>query len=210
MATYSDITGRLQDWLENNDTEFTTDNMDFAIDLAEQRISKELNADAMFYHKTAAMTAGDPFVTKPSDAVAARSLQYYPVAGGARVFLQFRTFEWCQDYAPTRTTQGVPKYYANWDAETWYVAPTPDAAYPVEASYEARITGLSGATTTTWISLNHPDLLFFAALLESCRYEANTEMRAEHEAAYDRNLATARAEVERIRMDRNNTVRAAA
>ena len=196
MATYSDISSRLQDFLENDDTEFTTDNLDFGIDLAEQRISKELNVDGMILHKSASLTQGDPFLTKPTDAVAARSLMTVNPSTAKRRFLMFRTFEFCQDYWPIRTAEDEPLFFANWDADKWFVVPTPDAGYAVEASYEYRITGLSAVVTTTWISINHPDLLFYGSLLESGLFEKmGEEEKAPYQNNYDRALKTARDEV---------------
>ena len=30
---------------------------------------------------------------------------------------------------------GIPKYYANWDANFWVVSPTPNAAYAITMAY---------------------------------------------------------------------------
>jgi hypothetical protein len=40
-------------------------------------------------------------------------------------------------------SQGVPKYYSNWDEDTVVVAPTPDATYTIQLNYILKPDGLS-------------------------------------------------------------------
>ena len=40
------------------------------------------------------------------------------------------------EYYDTPGTQsGLPKYYGNWDANYWVVAPTPDSTYLITLAY---------------------------------------------------------------------------
>ena len=71
------------------------------------------------------------------------------------------------EYAPDRTSTGIPKYYANWDNDTIILAPTPNAAYTIELAYNAQETGLSSSNTTTWVSTNAPGLLLICLLSRS-------------------------------------------
>ncbi|BCV02663.1 MAG: hypothetical protein CM15mV55_900 [uncultured marine virus] len=38
-------------------------------------------------------------------------------------------------YDTPSTAEGLPKYYANWDANFWIVAPTPNANYEITLAY---------------------------------------------------------------------------
>ena len=71
------------------------------------------------------------------------------------------------EYWPNRTSQGKPKYYAMWDQNTLYVAPTPDLAYNIELALNRNETGLSSTNTTTWVSQNAPQVLLYGCLIES-------------------------------------------
>ena len=84
------------------------------------------------------------------------------------------------------TQSGFPKYYANWDAEFWVVAPTPDSTYEITLAYVKQpisITSTTQPTTAnpasnvgTYVSNKYQDLLLWMSgrsiwiLERSCRY----------------------------------------
>ncbi len=85
----------------------------------------------------------------------------------------------------TATPSGVPKYYSVWDQNTFYVAPTPASGYTVELGYIYRPTQLSSTTPTTWISLNAPEALLYACLIQAYSYtKGPAEMLAYFRQAY--------------------------
>ena len=201
MVTYANLEIRVKNWAENAGTEFDVE-FDTMLENAEYRISRELNVDAMMLHKTSAFTASSVFLDKPTDAVDVHSLSFIDSNDSSKIkFLEFRSTTYMQDFAPVRATTGTPEFYGNWDENSIYIAPTPDLAYVVEMEYETRIVGLSSSSTTTWISVNLPDLLFNACLLEAGAFEKNPSMEAKYTARYDRDIATAQAETARIRGD---------
>ena len=71
------------------------------------------------------------------------------------------------EYWPNRTTQSKPRYYAMWDQNTIYLAPTPDTAYKIELALNRNETGLSATNTTTWVSTNAPFALLYGSLVEA-------------------------------------------
>ena len=88
------------------------------------------------------------------------------------------------EYATERSTSdsnftGEPKYWANWDATTLIVAPTPNAAFTVEMWYnetpERLGNGSSGTSTSTFISTNAPEVLLYGVLSEAYSYLKNTQ-----------------------------------
>ena len=64
-------------------------------------------------------------------------------------------------------SQGVPKYYSNWDQDTIVVAPTPDATYTIQLNYILKPDGLSSTVPTTYLSLQFPNGLLYACLTEA-------------------------------------------
>ena len=98
------------------------------------------------------------------------------------------------DYAPDRTVEGAPKYYSWDDDVTILLAPTPTAAVAagtLDLSYTYRPTQLSGSQTTTWLSLNAPDLLFYSTMLEVLTFEkAEADTIADYTAKYQQALQT--------------------
>jgi hypothetical protein len=38
-------------------------------------------------------------------------------------------------YNTPATSSGLPKYYGNWDANNWIVAPTPNATFEITMAY---------------------------------------------------------------------------
>jgi hypothetical protein len=76
-------------------------------------------------------------------------------------------------YNTPGTQSGLPKYYANWDANFWVVSPTPDSTYLITMAYTkqpASITASPGSTAGTYTSNKYQDLLLYASLVEAYGY----------------------------------------
>jgi hypothetical protein len=72
-----------------------------------------------------------------------------------------------------------------WDQNTFYIAPTPDDNYVVELGYIYRPDQLSSANPTTWISINAPEALLYACLIQAYSYtKGPTEMMQYFQAAF--------------------------
>ena len=57
-----------------------------------------------------------------------------------------------------------------WDQNTFYVAPTPNANLVVELGYIYRPEQLSSTNPTTWVSVNAPEALLYACLIQAYSY----------------------------------------
>jgi hypothetical protein len=70
---------------------------------------------------------------------------------------------------PGPSTEGLPKYYALFDNNTFILGPTPDDAYSVEIHYfyypESIVTA-----STTWLGDNFDSALLYGALVEAYTY----------------------------------------
>ena len=76
-----------------------------------------------------------------------------------------------RSYKPTTTgsVTGRPKYYAEFDSDSFIIAPTPDSNYTFELHYFYRPASLTAAgdSGSTWLSTNAPIALLYACLTEA-------------------------------------------
>ena len=73
-------------------------------------------------------------------------------------------------YNTPSTASGVPRYYANWDAEYWVVAPTPNAAYEITMAFVKQPTSIVTDTGGTYLSNKYQDLLLYGSLVNAYGY----------------------------------------
>jgi len=69
--------------------------------------------------------------------------------------------------------RGLPKYWVPFDDYTFLVGPYPDQNYPVELIGTYRPASLSATNTTTFISLNLPDVMIMASMIYVSAYQRN-------------------------------------
>ena len=48
------------------------------------------------------------------------------------------------------TASGLPKYYGNWDANFWIVAPTPNSTFEITLAYIKQPTSLTDASAPSY------------------------------------------------------------
>ncbi len=189
--TYATLTQAIQDWTENDATEFT-DKIDEIIGLAELRIEKEVPSLPAFRKASAStisLTSGATTVTAPSDIVAPRWLR---IQNGA--YLLQKNEDFIRTFQPaTGTNDGSPRFYA-WSEDgstNLLIGPAADANYTLEIGYTYRPTGLSSGNTTSWLGTNAPDVLLYACLIESLAFMKHEAQGQENwQKLYDRALMT--------------------
>ena len=93
------------------------------------------------------------------------------------------------EYWPDRTVTGTPKYYADWDQDTHYIAPTPSSNIAVELAYLRMPDKLSSSNTSTWISQNAPNVLLYGCILEGLGYlKGPTDMIQLYDKKYNQSV----------------------
>ena len=115
----------------------------------ENKIYREADSDDNRFYATSNLVAGNRYVTIPSDL---RFIRYAQLKNstGDQVFLEKKDTSYMAAYYDTPATQsGFPKYYANWDADFWVVAPTPDSTYEITLAYVKQPISLTNTTTPT-------------------------------------------------------------
>ena len=150
----------------------------------ENQIERLLDSDAQRRYATTTFEANNAFldVSGPEGGFRfARGLQIH-AADGTITWMEQRDTTFIDEFAVERSTTdvnftGQPKYWANWDAKTLIVAPTPNVAYTVEMWYDEtaeRLGNGAGTTsTTTFLSNNAPEVLLYGTLSEAFSYLKN-------------------------------------
>jgi hypothetical protein len=87
-------------------------------------------------------------------------------AAGQRTEILPRTYEYCRNVNNT-STNGTPRYYADYNYQNFLVSPAPDSTYAFEMLYYPRLTPLDVNTATNWWTDNAPQALLYAVLREA-------------------------------------------
>jgi len=197
MTTYTELVTQIREYTETDSNVLTNTIIDDFIEHTENRILRELNIPAFVSHQFANFTASNPFLSLPGGAgptpvlfATINSLMIYSAGGtGDRTFLERKDVSFMNEYWPDRADTGTPKYYSQWDDNTVYVVPTPDAAYTVEMSMSKLPDRLSVTTNSTWLSNNTPTLLLYGCLIEAFKYlKGPAEMLQMYEKSYGTSL----------------------
>jgi hypothetical protein len=174
--TYAELVQKIRDYTEVGSEVLTSTIVNGFIRDSEFKIFREADADYAREYANSTFTANNKFVALPNAAGTAaerRALVVRSVvvtnSSGVQVSLEPRDDTFLTEYNSTGAT-GFPKYYATFRENAIEVAPTPDAAYVVALDYIYSPDALSATNTTTYISLNAPELLLYACLLEAFAY----------------------------------------
>lgn len=190
--TLTNLQDDIRDYTEVDSTVFSTGVLNTMIKNAENRIYRDSDSDDNRFYATSNLVIGNRYVTIPTDLRFIRYIQLKD-SSGDQVFLEKRDTSFMSEYYNTPATQsGLPKYYANWDAEYWVVAPTPDSTYEITMAYTKQPTSLtdsSVSSTGTYVSNKYQDLLLYAALVEAYGYlKGPADMLQYYEGSYQRAL----------------------
>ena len=204
--TYVQLKQAIQDFTENDATEFTTATgsgkapIDVCIEFAEMRIFRE--ADVAAYRKTieTTLSANNTFLDIPQDLYVTR---YIKTKTGEFLKEKDQTFirEFSQnDSAGVATLQGTPQFYALYGEGAysasdrgmkWQFSPRADVDYTLEIGYTILPTGLSGSNANSYLGDYAPDLLLYACLLEAASFmKSPADSGSRYQALYDRALQT--------------------
>jgi len=195
MTTYAELTTQILNYTETSTDVLTSTITDDFIEHTENRILREADLDAFKSHQYTTVTADNPFVSlpggsspDPTSLSTIRTVHIYPASGTAtRTFLEQRDISFMNEYWPVRTSTSTPKYWAWWDENSIYLAPTPDSAYNIEVGITRLPTRLSSSNTTSWLGNNAPSALLYGSLAEAFKFlKGPAEMLQLYEQSYQR------------------------
>ena len=172
--TYANLKTDLRSYTEVDSTVLTDAICNTITKNAENRIYREADNDDNRFYATSNLTIGNRYVTIPTDLRIIRYAQLTNdnVTPNVHVYLERKDTSFMTEYYDTPSTaSGLPAYYANWDAQYWLVAPTPDRAYEITLAYIKQPDSITASdSTTTYLSNKYQDLLLYASLLEAYGY----------------------------------------
>lgn len=182
----------IKSYTEVDSNVFSTGVLNTIIKNSENRIYRDSDSDDNRFYATSNLVIGSRYVTIPSDLRFIRYIQLKD-SSGDQVFLEKRDTSFMSEYYNTpATSSGLPKYYGNWDANNWIVAPTPNATFEITMAYTKQpdsITASPGSTAGTYTSNKYQDLLLYASLVEAYGYlKGPVDMLQYYEGSYQRAL----------------------
>ena len=205
--TYSNLKTAIQDYLESTETSFVS-NIDNFITTTEERILKGVQLDVFKKNVTGTATPTSPYLASPGDFLAPFSLAVLDASSNYN-YLLLKQVSFIRDFTPNASTTGTPKYYAEFDQNSFILAPTPASNLTFELHYFYRPSSLTSAgdTGTTWLSENAPNALLYGSLVEACTYLKNYEVTPAYEQKFQeallglKNLGEAKSTRDQYRYD---------
>ena len=190
--TLANLQDDIRNYTEVDDSVLSNTILNTIIKNAENRIYREADSDDNRFYATSNLAAGSRYVTIPTDLRFIRYVQLTDSSGN-QVFLEKRDTSFMAEYYNTpNTASGIPKYYANWDANYWVVAPTPNSTNLSTLAYTKQpdsITGSPGDTQGTYTSNKYQDLLLYGCLVEAYGYlKGPVDMLQYYTQAYEKAL----------------------
>ena len=120
--TLANLRDDIRNYTEVSSTVLTDAILDTTIKNAENKIYRSSDNDDNRFYATSTLVTGNRYVTIPSDLRIIRYAQLRDTSTGAQFFLEKKDTSYMATYYDTPgTAQGLPKYYANWDANFWLV-----------------------------------------------------------------------------------------
>ena len=163
--TFTTLKTAIQDYTQNAESTFVSQLSRFILN-AEERILKECQLDVFRKSSQGSSTSGNQYLSKPSDFLSQNSLS--GINSSSKEFLLYKQVTMLQDYTPNPTTTGTPKYYGDWDENTFLLAPTPDSNYTMELHYFYRPTSITtSGDGTSWLGTNAELCLLYGSLCEA-------------------------------------------
>lgn len=205
--TYSQLKTAIQDYVDSTETSFVT-NLNNFIETAEERILKNVQLDEFRKNVEGEVSTSSPYLTTPDDFLAPFSLALIDSSSNYN-YLLLKQVSFIRDFTPNASTTGTPKYYAEFDDDTFIIAPSPSSDFKVELHYYFRPNSLTSAgdSGTTWLSTNAPNAILYGSLVEACTYLKNYEAIPVYESKFQeallglKNLGEAKSTRDQYRYD---------
>ena len=179
--TYTNLLTLIPQWAERPDAAFAAQVPTF-ISLAENRIATDMKQQGFQAVVTGTLPT-TASMAKPSFWRETISFNYTNAAG-ERVPLPLRPLEYVRNVYPNPSTTGLPRYYADYNATHFLLGPTPSSALTFELVYYARLEPLGTESDTNWMTLNAPQALVAAIMVEASIFAKNTTRQQVWEQKY--------------------------
>jgi hypothetical protein len=184
---YSQLVTQIQDYVQSSETSFVA-NIPTFVQLAEERIFNSVQIPDIRRNQIGTLTPSNKYLSVPSDWLATFSLAVI-AADGSQSFLLDKDVNFIRECYPDPSSNGVPKFYGIFDANTFILGPTPDSNYQVELHYYYYPESIVTAGTT-WLGDNFETVLLYGSLREAYTYlKGEADMAQAYEQKYQEALA---------------------
>ena len=191
VMTYDSLTSTVLQYLERQDAAVVNAIPTF-ITMCEFEIAQNIKTLGQMEVVDSTMNIGNPVIPKPARWRKTTSMTLS--VSGQKQPLLVRKLEYLNNYAQDVTATGVPLYYADYDYDHWFVAPTPNAAYAFEALCYTRLEPLSSSHQTNWLTINAPNAMLFGTLKQTAPFLKNDARLAVWKQMFDEALAALKTE----------------
>jgi len=186
-VNYTELVTAIESYVENDESSFVAQLPNF-VQLAEERIYNSVQIPAIRKNQTGTLTSSNKYLTLPTDWLATFSLAVITPVTLEQTFLLNKDVNYIREAYPLPTDTGAPQHYAQFDADTLILGPTPDANYAVELHYYYYPESIVTASTT-WLGDNFESVLLYGALREAYLYmKGEADIIANYESKYQESL----------------------
>ena len=163
---YRGLKTSIQNYMDNSETTFVN-TLDTFIQEAENRIFNTIELNVFRKNVTGTAASGNTYLSAPTDFVAPLSLAVLDSSNNY-TYLLLKHPSFMRSYIKSAATTGVPKYYGQFDDDTFILAPAPNAnlTFELHDLYEPASLTTKGDSGTTWGSTNPRNLLWYGSLVE--------------------------------------------
>lgn len=184
---YSQLVTQIQDYVQSTETSFVA-NIPTFVQLAEERIFNSVQLPDIRRNQIGTLTPNNKYLTLPADWLATFSLAVI-APDGSQSFLLDKDVNFIRECYPDPSSNGVPKFYAIFDKNTFILGPTPDSNYQVELHYYYYPESIVTAGTS-WLGDNFETVLLYGSLREAYTYlKGEADMVQNYEQKYQEALA---------------------
>jgi len=190
--TYDGLSTLVLQYLERSDAA-VVNFIPTAVMLAEFEIAQDIKTLGQMIVADGTMTASNPVIAKPALWRKTVSMTL-TLASGEKQPVYLRKLEYLSSYAPDVTATGTPLYYADYDYDNWFIAPTPSTNFAFEALCYTRLTPLSSSNQTNWLTRNAPNALLFGTLKQTAPFLKDDARLAVWSQMFDAAMAALKTE----------------
>ena len=191
ITTYTELQTAVNNWLARTDLAGRSPEF---IALAEGRMNRELETRSQEKRVTASLTAGDGYVSLPTDLRRIREVRLN--TSPLTVLNYYSPHAIDREFSSAAT--GKPSSYSIIGSEI-YLRPTPDSAYTAEILYVASLDALDADTATNNVLSRHPDVYLHGALAEAFGYLMDETRRTYHDALFTTAVASIKADEDKAK-----------
>ena len=182
-VTYANFLTQVRNYTEVDSNVLSDSIIQEFIRSVELDVAGKVDYDDLRKYATANFVTGQRYINRPGDEIIIRSVQVIDGSGN-RTFLEKRDTSFISEYNNNGST-GLPLYYANWNENTFLVAPTPDQAYQVQLNYIIDPPHFT-STNNTYLAQYQESMLLHGVLTEAFSYlKGPADMYTLYKTKYD-------------------------